>query len=120
MFGDRLSDADLTDWLDRMTAAPHRYVVQPKIEFAGTPVAVDGELRSGTASIRVQTVRVDGDAIVMPGGHGRHVAPGQLVINSPDAFGKDVWVLTDPTATADHDGLVGNGPANPTAADRPA
>jgi uncharacterized alpha-E superfamily protein len=71
-------------------------VVQPKIEFASTPVAVDGELRSGTASIRVQTVRIGDEAIVLPGGHGRHVAPGQLVINSSDAFGKDVWVLTDP------------------------
>ncbi|MEA3184003.1 MAG: hypothetical protein QOJ74_480 [Ilumatobacteraceae bacterium] len=99
VFGDRLSDADLTDWLDRMTAAPHRYVVQPKIEFASTPVAVDGELRNGTASIRVQTVRIGDEAIVLPGGHARHVAPGQLVINSPDAFGKDVWVLTDPTAS---------------------
>ncbi len=97
VFGDRLSDPELIDWLDRMTAAPHRYVVQPKIEFASTPVAIDGELRSGTASIRVQTVRIGDEAIVLPGGHGRHVAPGQLVINSSDAFGKDVWVLTDQT-----------------------
>ncbi len=97
VFGDHLSDAETTDWLDRMTAAPHRYVVQPKIEFASTPVAIDGELRSGTASIRVQTVRIGDEAIVLPGGHGRHVAPGQLVTNSSDAFGKDVWVLTDPT-----------------------
>ena len=96
VFGDHLSDSETMDWLDRMTAAPHRYVVQPKIEFASTPVAVDGELRSGTASIRVQTVRLGDDSIVLPGGHGRHVAPGQLVINSSDAFGKDVWVLTDP------------------------
>ncbi|MGZ4702428.1 MAG: circularly permuted type 2 ATP-grasp protein, partial [Ilumatobacteraceae bacterium] len=96
VFGDRLGDSEMTDWLDRMTAAPHRYVVQPKIEFASTPVAVDGELRSGTASIRVQTVRIGDDAVVLPGGHGRHVAPGHLVINSSDAFGKDVWVLTDP------------------------
>ena len=98
VFGDGLSDADMADWLERVTAAPHRYVVQPKIEFASTPVTVDGELRSGTASIRVQTVRIGDEAIVLPGGHGRHVAPGQLVINSSDAFGKDVWVLTDPTA----------------------
>ena len=98
VFGDSLSDAEMTDWLDRITAAPHRYVVQPKIEFASTPVAVDGELRSGTASIRVQTVQIGEETIVLPGGHGRHVAPGQLVINSSDAFGKDVWVLTDPTA----------------------
>jgi uncharacterized alpha-E superfamily protein len=59
-------------------------------------VAVDGELRSGRATIRVQTVRVGDETIVLPGGHGRHVAPGQLVINSSDAFGKDVWVLSDP------------------------
>ena len=97
VFGDELTDSGTADWLERMTAAPHRYVVQPKIEFASTPVAVDGHLRSGTASIRVQTVRIGDDAIVLPGGHGRHVAPGQLVINSSDAFGKDVWVLTDPT-----------------------
>jgi uncharacterized alpha-E superfamily protein len=80
-----------------MTAAPHRYVVQPKIEFASTPVAIDGELRNGTASIRVQVVRIGDEVVVLPGGHGRHVLPGQLVINSPDASGKDVWVLTDPT-----------------------
>jgi uncharacterized circularly permuted ATP-grasp superfamily protein/uncharacterized alpha-E superfamily protein len=97
VFGDNLSDSDTADWLERMTAAPHRYVVQPKIVFASTPVAVDGELRSGTASIRVQTVVIGDEAVVLPGGHGRHVAPGQLVINSSDAFGKDVWVLTDPT-----------------------
>jgi uncharacterized circularly permuted ATP-grasp superfamily protein/uncharacterized alpha-E superfamily protein len=96
VFGDHLSDSETIEWLDRMTAAPHRYVVQPKIEFASTPVAIDGELRSGTASIRLQTVRIGDEAIVLPGGHGRHVAPGQLVINSSDAFGKDVWVLTDP------------------------
>jgi uncharacterized circularly permuted ATP-grasp superfamily protein/uncharacterized alpha-E superfamily protein len=96
-FGGRLTDAATLDWLDRLTAAPHRYVVQPKIEFASTPVAVDGQLRSGTASIRVQTVRIGDEAIVLPGGHGRHVAPGRLVINSSDAYGKDVWVLTDPT-----------------------
>lgn len=96
VFGDRLSDAETADWLDRMAASPHRYVVQPKIEFASTPVAVEGELRSGTASIRVQTVRIGDEAVVLPGGHGRHVAPGNLVINSSDAFGKDVWVLTDP------------------------
>ena len=96
-FGDRLSDAEMHDWQDRMTAAPHRYVVQPKIEFASTPVAIDGELRNGTASIRVQTVRIGDEVVVLPGGHGRHVVPGQLVINSPDASGKDVWVLTDPT-----------------------
>ncbi len=98
VFGDNLTDSETADWLDRMTAAPHRYVVQPKIEFASTPVAVDGELRSGRASIRVQTVRIGDEAIVLPGGHGRHVSPGQLVINSFDAFGKDVWVLTDPAA----------------------
>ncbi|MEO7369276.1 MAG: circularly permuted type 2 ATP-grasp protein, partial [Ilumatobacteraceae bacterium] len=98
VFGDELSDSDMADWLDRLTAAPHRYVVQPKVEFASTPVAVNGELRSGTASIRVQTVRIGDEAIVLPGGHGRHVAPGHLVINSWDAFGKDVWVLTDPDA----------------------
>ncbi|HEX2783231.1 MAG TPA: circularly permuted type 2 ATP-grasp protein [Ilumatobacteraceae bacterium] len=97
-FGDRLSEPEMNDWLDRMTAAPHRYVVQPKIEFASTPVAIDGELRNGTASIRVQTVRIGDEVVVLPGGHGRHVAPGQLVINSPDASGKDVWVLTDPTS----------------------
>jgi uncharacterized circularly permuted ATP-grasp superfamily protein/uncharacterized alpha-E superfamily protein len=96
VFGDELSDSETTEWLDRMTAAPHRYVVQPKIEFASTPVAVDGELRSGRATIRVQTVRIGDETIVLPGGHGRHVAPGQLVINSSDAFGKDVWVLSDP------------------------
>ncbi len=96
VFGDDLSDSDTNDWLDRMTAAPHRYVVQPKIEFASTPVAIDGELRSGRATIRVQTVRIGDEAIVLPGGHGRHVAAGQLVINASDAFGKDVWVLTDP------------------------
>jgi uncharacterized circularly permuted ATP-grasp superfamily protein/uncharacterized alpha-E superfamily protein len=98
VFGDELSDSQTYDWLDRMTATPHRYVVQPKIEFASTPVAVDGELRSGRATIRVQTVRIGDEAIVLPGGHGRHVAPGQLVINSSDAFGKDVWVLTDPNS----------------------
>ena len=49
VFGDELSDSETIDWLDRMTAAPHRYVVQPKIEFASTPVAIDGELRSGTS-----------------------------------------------------------------------
>jgi uncharacterized circularly permuted ATP-grasp superfamily protein/uncharacterized alpha-E superfamily protein len=97
VFGDELSDSETFDWLTRMSAAPHRYVVQPKIEFASTPVAIDGELRSGRATIRVQTVRIGDEAIVLPGGHGRHVAPGQLVINSSDAFGKDVWVLTDPT-----------------------
>ncbi|MEY2400229.1 MAG: hypothetical protein QOJ08_340 [Ilumatobacteraceae bacterium] len=96
VFGDELSDSETMDWLDRMTAAPHRYVVQPKIEFASTPVAIDGELRSGRATIRVQTVRIGNEIVVLPGGHGRHVAPGQLVINSSDAFGKDVWVLTDP------------------------
>jgi uncharacterized circularly permuted ATP-grasp superfamily protein/uncharacterized alpha-E superfamily protein len=96
VFGDELSDSETFDWLDRLTAAPHRYVIQPKIEFASTPVAIDGELRSGRATIRVQTVRIGDEAIVLPGGHGRHVAPGQLVINSSDAFGKDVWVLTDP------------------------
>ncbi len=97
MFGDELSDSETFEWLTRMTAAPHRYVVQPKIEFAGTPVAIDGELRSGRATIRVQTVRIGDEAVVLPGGHGRHVATGQLVINSSDAFGKDVWVLTDPS-----------------------
>ena len=70
------SDAEMHDWLDRMTAAPHRYVVQPKIEFASTPVAIDGELRNGTASIRVQTVRIGDEVVVLPGGHGRHVVPG--------------------------------------------
>jgi uncharacterized circularly permuted ATP-grasp superfamily protein/uncharacterized alpha-E superfamily protein len=97
-FGDRLSDAETDEWLDRLTAAPHRYVVQPKIEFASTPVAIDGELRNGTASIRVQTVRIGDEVVVLPGGHGRHVVPGRLVINSPDASGKDVWVLTDSTS----------------------
>jgi len=99
VIGAHLPDSDTADWLDRMTAVPHRYVVQPKIEFASTPVAVDGELRSGTASIRVQTVRIGDEVIVLPGGHGRHVAPGQLVINSSDAFGKDVWVLNDPSGS---------------------
>jgi uncharacterized circularly permuted ATP-grasp superfamily protein/uncharacterized alpha-E superfamily protein len=108
-FGDELSDSATIEWLDRMTAAPHRYVVQPKIEFAGTPVAIEGELRSGRATIRVQTVRIGDEAVVLPGGHGRHVAAGQLVINSSDAFGKDVWVLTDPAvlrATAGTGGIA--------------
>jgi uncharacterized circularly permuted ATP-grasp superfamily protein/uncharacterized alpha-E superfamily protein len=106
VMGDNLSDWDMTDWLDRMTSSPHRYVVQPKIVFAGTPVAVDGELRSGTASIRVQTVRIGDEAIVLRGGHGRHVAPGQLVINSSDAYGKDVWVLTDSADRRDATGAT--------------
>jgi uncharacterized circularly permuted ATP-grasp superfamily protein/uncharacterized alpha-E superfamily protein len=107
VFGDELSDSETMDWLDRMTAAPHRYVVQPKIEFASTPVAVDGELRSGRATIRVQTVRIGDETIVLPGGHGRHVAPGQLVINSSDAFGKDVWVLSDPAVQRVNAGSAG-------------
>lgn len=97
VFGQRLGDGELHDWLDRMTAAPHRYVVQPEIQFAATPVAVDGRLRSGTASIRVQTVRVGDDAFVLPGGHGRHVAPGRIVTSLAAAQGKDVWVLADPS-----------------------
>jgi uncharacterized circularly permuted ATP-grasp superfamily protein/uncharacterized alpha-E superfamily protein len=107
VFGDELSDSETMDWLDRMTAAPHRYVVQPKIEFASTPVAFDGELRSGRATIRVQTVRIGDETIVLPGGHGRHVAPGQLVINSSDAFGKDVWVLSDPATRRTTTGSAG-------------
>lgn len=112
VFGRRLSDAETHEWLDRMAASPHRYVVQPEIEFAATPVAVDGELRSGTASIRVQSVRVGDEVLVLPGGHGRHVAPGQIVTNAAgtdasstdvlgaDLLGKDVWVLTDPSKEA--------------------
>jgi uncharacterized circularly permuted ATP-grasp superfamily protein/uncharacterized alpha-E superfamily protein len=96
VFGDELADADLWHWLDRMRAQPQRFVVQPKVEFANTPVGVEGELRSGMASIRVQTVRIGSEVMVLPGGHGRHVPPGQLVINSPDAYGKDVWVLAEP------------------------
>ncbi len=100
VFGDQLSDAQTAEWLEHMIATPHRYVVQPKIHFANTPVAVDGVMRCGTASVRVQTVRIGDDAVVLPGGHGRHIDTGQLVINSFDAYGKDVWVLADPLAAA--------------------
>jgi uncharacterized circularly permuted ATP-grasp superfamily protein/uncharacterized alpha-E superfamily protein len=114
VFGDQLSDAETAEWLEHMVATPHRYVVQPKIELANTPVAVDGVLRCGTASVRVQTVRVGDDAVVLPGGHGRHIGAGQLVTNSFDAYGKDVWVLADPdVASAARSATVARRPKLP-------
>ncbi len=95
VFVDDLSDDEMRQWLARLSAEPYRFVAQPKVDFAGTPVAVDGELRSGTASIRVQMVACAGRVEVLPGGHGRHVSAGHLVVNAADASGKDVWVLHD-------------------------
>jgi uncharacterized circularly permuted ATP-grasp superfamily protein/uncharacterized alpha-E superfamily protein len=95
VFIDDLSDQEMQQWLAQLAAEPYRFVAQPKLDFAGTPVAVDGELRSGTASIRVQMVARGERVAVLPGGHGRHVSAGRLVVNAADASGKDVWVLHD-------------------------
>ena len=104
---------------DDGSAAPVRGAAEDRVrQHAG-----GGRRRTAAAAVRRSVCRPCDSATrrsCLPGGHGRHVAPGQLVINSSDAFGKDVWVLTDPAVQASDDRVRCHCPTRPATADRPS
>lgn len=93
VFGSHLTDAETAEWMARIDAEPYRYVAQPTLEFATTPVLEHGQLRPGRGTVRVHAVRTGDSVVVMPGGQGRRVRESEPVVELAGAQGKDVWVV---------------------------
>ncbi len=95
IFGSKLSAAERTALLEKMRAAPHRYVAQERVSLSTTPTWIDGKMDPRYLVVRVYAV-ADGDGYaVMPGGLSRFTPSiDTLDVSMQEGGGsKDTWVL---------------------------
>jgi len=101
VFGAKLSAAERAAWIDRIRAAPARYVAQEQVALSTVPVWDDGQLRPRHLVLRVYAVAAGGSYSVMPGGLTRVTTSLDTLVTSMQAGGgsKDTWVLAgEPTS----------------------
>lgn len=95
VFGFELSEADKTQWRERINAKPHLYVGQEFIDFSTTPTLTQGQLEPRHTILRSFLVARDEGYVVMPGGLTRvSASSGEYrVSNQTGCLSKDTWVL---------------------------
>jgi len=95
VFGAKLSAAERAAWIDRIRAAPARYVAQEQVALSTVPVWDDGLLSPRHVVLRVYAVAAGGSYSVMPGGLTRVTTSLDTLVTSIQAGGgsKDTWVL---------------------------
>lgn len=109
VFGAALNGEDRRKLVDRLRAAPHRYVGQEHVELSTVPVWESGVFAPRHMVIRAFAVSAGGSYTVMPGGLTRVSRSLDTMVVSMQSGGgsKDTWVL-------------GDGPAAPFTLLRPA
>jgi len=93
VFARDLDDHERAVWQARIETEPARFVAQPKVDFATTPLMRDGRVQPGTAVLRVQAVLGPDQVSVLPGGLGRVLDPHRPVVTQTAGMAKDVWVV---------------------------
>jgi uncharacterized circularly permuted ATP-grasp superfamily protein/uncharacterized alpha-E superfamily protein len=95
LFGDELSQQELTDLKLAIRAEPGAFVGQEMAGAATTPVYEDGRLVPRTSGLRTFLVAEDDSYTVMPGGLTRVALDDDRLAPSSrlGGLGKDTWVL---------------------------
>lgn len=94
LFGDRLSQQQLSDLARHIAAEPRRFIAQERIEFYDIPTFIDGKIEPRKSDLRMYIVH--GKEIkVWAGGLTRFAREaGNYLVNSSQGGGfKDTWVL---------------------------
>jgi uncharacterized circularly permuted ATP-grasp superfamily protein/uncharacterized alpha-E superfamily protein len=101
IFGEQLSQAERTALLEKMRAAPARYVAQERVALSTVPVWEEGGLEARHLVLRVYAVATGGTYAVMPGGLTRITSSLKDFVASMQAGGgsKDTWVVADGPAS---------------------
>ncbi len=89
-----MSAADRASFVERLQAAPARYVAERWPRLAGAPVLDDDGIRYGSVALRAFICRDGDDYRVMPGGLARVDATpdGLFLTDTTGEATKDVWV----------------------------
>ena len=98
VFARDLDPEEHARWRTLIDRSPHRVVAQRRLDLATTPGVVGGEPGGQSVVIRAVVVSGPDGCHVVPGGHGRVVAPGTPALAQRSGTAKDVWVLAGPTA----------------------
>jgi uncharacterized circularly permuted ATP-grasp superfamily protein/uncharacterized alpha-E superfamily protein len=103
VFGQELSQAELSHLGERIRARPHLFVAQEPLSMSTVPVLVEQGLEPRRAVLRGFLVAGEHDYLVMPGGLTRVSSDADKLVVSNQAGGisKDTWVLaTEPEKQA--------------------
>lgn len=94
LFGDKLTQQQLTDLAAHIKAEPRRFIAQERIEFYDIPTQVDGEVVPRKSDLRMYIVHGK-DITVWAGGLTRYAREaGNYLVNSSQGGGfKDTWVM---------------------------
>ncbi|MFT4153154.1 circularly permuted type 2 ATP-grasp protein [Parafilimonas sp.] len=95
--GTMLSNKQLQELKEQITAQPHLYVGQEKIDIGSSPAWVKGQVLPCTALFRSFAVSNNETYTVMKGGLTRTSLNKEdmFISNQTGSFSKDTWVLTD-------------------------
>ncbi len=104
VFGRSLIKEERAKLIERLRARPYAYVAQEHVGFSQVPVwRPHGSLgfTAKAVSIRTYTVATPAGRRVMPGGLARVATDAAVDVVSTQRGGgsKDIWVLSDPTAS---------------------
>ncbi len=80
-------------WRSLVDRAPHRVVAQRRLDLATSPGVLDGVPAAQSVVLRAVVVSGPEGSHVLPGGHGRVVAPGTPALAQGSGTAKDIWVL---------------------------
>ncbi|HQR82753.1 MAG TPA: circularly permuted type 2 ATP-grasp protein, partial [Thiotrichales bacterium] len=94
LFGDKLSQKQLTDLAAHINAEPRRFIAQERIEFYDIPTFINGKVEPRKSDLRMYIVHGE-DIKVWAGGLTRFAREeGNYLVNSSQGGGfKDTWVL---------------------------
>ncbi|MBD3766473.1 MAG: circularly permuted type 2 ATP-grasp protein [Gammaproteobacteria bacterium] len=94
LFGDKLSQQQLSDLAAHINAEPRRFIAQERIEFYDIPTFINGKVEPRKSDLRMYIVHGE-DINVWAGGLTRFAREeGNYLVNSSQGGGfKDTWVL---------------------------
>jgi uncharacterized circularly permuted ATP-grasp superfamily protein/uncharacterized alpha-E superfamily protein len=94
VFGWTLSEPELDDLAERISARPSSWVGQAQLALGSVPTLTESGLEARRSVLRTFCVARDDSYLAMPGGLTRVATSGQAVISSQTgALAKDTWVL---------------------------
>jgi uncharacterized circularly permuted ATP-grasp superfamily protein len=95
LIGPHSTEAQRSDFRDRILAEPRNYIAQPTIHLSTAPCFVDGTIEPRHVDLRPYVVYGGENITIVPGGLTRvALRKGSLVVNSSQGGGsKDTWVL---------------------------
>jgi uncharacterized circularly permuted ATP-grasp superfamily protein/uncharacterized alpha-E superfamily protein len=99
VFARDLDPATRASWRSLIDRSPHRVVAQRRLDLATTPGVVDGGPVAQSVVIRAVVVSGPEGCHVLPGGHGRVVAPETPALAQGSGTAKDIWVLAGSTSS---------------------